>query len=143
MDRLDPWLVTGFVEGEGSFTFSRARGGNVTPSFALRAPSEQRPLLEALQRFFGGAGRIYALAARPRREGGVTRPALYYRIARRQELGRVVEHFDAYPLQGAKAGSYRIWRRMVRRKLALFDGPSRLEMELLARKLSASKKRNR
>jgi hypothetical protein len=141
-DPLDPWFVTGFVEGEGTFTFSR-RGAQISLYFAIKLPEADRPLLMALQAFLGGIGQIYFVppraAARPR--SGYTRAASYFRVCRRDQLIRVVEHFDSFPLRGTKRRSYDIWRQMVQLKQA-FRRPPREELGELAVRLSAASVRN-
>src|SRR2546425_126520 len=61
---LDPWYVTGFVDGEGSFTYSRA-GRNVLPFFAIKLTVEDVGILESIQEFFDGIGKIYHILPRP------------------------------------------------------------------------------
>jgi hypothetical protein len=139
---LDPWYVTGFTEGEGSFTFSRS-GQSMTLYFAIKLTMVDRHLLEAIQHYFGGIGMIYHVKARaPAGPGsGFTKSAAYFRASRREDLHRVVEHFDNYPLRGSKALSYAIWREMFVLKSA-FRKVSNLELEALAARLSAASPRN-
>ena len=138
---LDPWYVTGFVEGEGTFTFSR-NGRQMTLYFAVKLTGSERSILEAIQEYFGGIGTIYNVKpVAPRQSSGYTKAAAYYRVCRREELERVMEHFDQYPLRGAKAASYAIWREMVVLKRA-FRKPARAELEALAARLSAVSPRN-
>lgn len=130
---LSPWFVTGLLEGAGSFTFGRS-GRNFNLYLAVKRPAADRPLLEALRRFFGGAGSIY-----PVRSGTGTRKratAWYYRINRRDELARVLVHLDRYPLRGAKAETYQAWRRMVAAKSERFRRQNLEELGLLAAELS-------
>ena len=93
--------------------------------------------------YFGGVGAIYRVkpAAAPTSASGYTKPAAYYRICRRQDLERVVEHFDRYPLRTGKAASYAIWRQMVALKRD-FRKPPREELEQLSAQLSACSPRN-
>lgn len=139
---LDPWYVTGFVEGEGTFTFSRT-GGQMALYFALKLTGSDRNILEAIQDFFGGIGSIYHVKKRAALtpSSGYTNAAAYYRVCRRDELDRIVEHFDRYPLRGGKAASYAVWREMVILKRA-FRKPVRPELEALAARLSAASPRN-
>lgn len=142
--RLDPWYVTGFVEGEGCFTYSRG-GRSLALYFAIKLTGKDRPLLEDIQEFFGGIGYIYAVIARdaPTRSSGYTKPASYYRITRLRDLERIVAHFDRYPLRGTKSGSFGIWREMVSRKLsAQRSKANSASLEDLARQLSAVSPRN-
>ena len=124
---LDPWYVTGFVEGEGTFTYSR-NGKQMALYFAVKLPEVDEPILQDLRDFFGGIGSIYFLRARS---------SAYYRVCRREQLPVIVEHFDAYPLRGGKAAAYAIWREMVVLKQR-FRQPDRDALRDLAAQLSAS-----
>jgi hypothetical protein len=138
---LDPWYVTGLVEGEGTFTYSRS-GKHLALYFAVKLTRADDALLLSLRDFFGGAGSIYRV--RPRRPtpgAGFTKAATYYRVCRRDDLRRIVEHFDAYPLRGAKAESYRVWRLMVLLKRE-FPKTCRDRVEAFAKSLSAASPRN-
>jgi LAGLIDADG DNA endonuclease family protein len=147
---LDPWYVTGLVEAGGSFTFSRgSRAGvrgkrsNMVLYFAVRLLPAEESLLESLQRYFGGIGTAYRVRPRPEfHPAGFAQAASYYRVCRRAELARIVEHFDAYPLKGARAAAFGIWRLMVLLKLE-FPRTSGNELEVLAKKLSAASPRRR
>jgi hypothetical protein len=139
---LDPWYVTGLVEAEGSFTFSR-RSGGMTLYFAVKLTGRDGELLGSLQAFFGGVGTLYSLPARPASATtSAANPATYYRVCRRDELREIVRHFDAYPLKGAKTASFAIWRLMVLLKLD-FPRTSSKQREQLAAQLSAASPRYR
>ncbi len=140
---LDPWYVTGLVEAGGCFTFSRASRSNMVLYFAVRLLPAKEDLLGSLQRFFGGIGTAYRVRPRAATHvAGFTQAASYYRVCRRGELRRIVEHFDAYPLKGAKAAAFEIWRLMVLLKVE-FPRTSGDELEVLAKKLSAASPRRR
>jgi hypothetical protein len=126
---LEPWFVTGFVQGAGTFTYSRS-DRNIALYFAIGRPEEDAELLTRVQTFFGGAGRVYAV----RTGSSVSRR--YLRIARVDELARVVDHFERYPLQGAKGKTFEIWSEMVRLK-QLIRKPDRKLLGDLAQELSA------
>ena len=117
---LDPWYVTGLIDGVGSFTYSRS-GKQLAVYFAVKAGSPT--LLEDLHTFFGG-GAIYA-----------SERSSYFRVQRRDDLTAVLDHFDRYPLR-TKREVYEIWREMVVAKRA-FRKPDRDRLESLARELSA------
>jgi hypothetical protein len=139
---LDPWYVTGFVEGDGAFTFSRS-GRQLALYFAVKLTGAEGSLLDAIRDFFGGRGAIYHVKARaaPTPSSGHTKDAAYYRVCRREDLERIVEHFDQYPLRGTKRRSYEIWRQMVVLKRD-FRKPPREELDQLATQLSATSSRN-
>jgi hypothetical protein len=125
---LDPHWVTGFADGDASFTYSRS-GRQLALYFAVKLTAADRPLLEEIQQFFQGSGRIYEVGAAPR-------TAAYYRISRRDELMTVVDHFDAYPLRSTKKQVYDLWRQMVLAKQQ-FRQPDRELLDGLAEKISA------
>lgn len=134
--------MTGFCEGESTFTFSR-NGAQLALYFGVKLTAAERPLLEALQAFFGGVGRIYKVKAReaPTPRSGFTKEAVYYRVCRRDELPRIVDHFDEHPLRGGKKESYRFWRQMVLLKQN-FRQPAREQLDALAARLSNASVRN-
>jgi hypothetical protein len=100
---LDPWFVTGLVEGEGCFCISfslrpKLRTGiEVRPSFALALNERDLTLLEDLQIYFG-CGSI--------RESRADRTFKYESRSTRELLERIVPHFEAFPLRGSKARSF-------------------------------------
>src|SRR5690348_16853163 len=100
---LDPWYVTGFADGVGTFTYSRS-GNQIALYFAIKLTRADEPLLEQLREFFG-VGRLYQVKA--------TKSAALYRVTRHDELHRVTDHFDRYPLHGEKRLGYAVWREMV------------------------------
>ncbi len=101
---LDPWFVTGLAEGEGCFCVSfsvrpKLRCGlEVRPSFSLSLNERDRQLLEDLQTFFG-CGWI--------RESRSDRTFKYESRATSELVAHVIPHFEAYPLRGYKARSFR------------------------------------
>ncbi len=127
--------MTGFADGEASFTYSRS-GNQLALYFAIKLTASEQPLLEAVQDFFDGAGRIYTVSARaPTDRSGATKTASYFRISRRDELMRVVEHFDRYPLRSNKQRVFEIWRLMVLAKQQ-FRRPDRDMLDVLADRLT-------
>jgi hypothetical protein len=118
---LDPNYVTGFLDAAGSFTFSRT-GRQIALYFAVRIAERDLALLEALQEFFGGIGRIY-----PGRSS-------YFRVTRRDQLVRIVEHFDRYPLHSTKQEAFETWREMVHAKQE-FRRPERARLDALTERL--------
>lgn len=112
---LEPWFVTGLIEGIGSFTYSRS-GKQLAVYFGVKSSSSL--LLGDLNDFFG-VGAIY-------RD--------YFRVQRRNDLAVVVDHFDRFPLRSKRA-TYEIWREMVIAKQD-FRKPNRERLEQLATELS-------
>lgn len=119
-ETLEPWFVTGIVEGIGSFTFSRS-SRQIALYFSLKS---QRDLLLRIQAFFG-LGRIYSTS------GGLS----LFRVTRINELLHVALHFKAYPLQGERLRVFELWHEMLEIKRA-FRKPRPQELEALAVALS-------
>ena len=115
----DPAYVTGLIDAAGSFTFSRT-SKQLSVYFAVKLAD--RDLLEDLQAFFG-VGRIYT-----------TGRSAYYRVNRREELPRIVAHFDQHPLRSKKRETYELWKQMVEAK-AEFRRPDRLALSRLTEQL--------
>jgi LAGLIDADG endonuclease len=119
---LDPWYVTGLIDGIGTFTYSRS-GRQIALYFAVKTASE-RGLLTELAAFFQ-AGTIYEV-----------RGSSYLRVQHRSELPKIVDHFDRYPLRSSKHAVFLIWREMVAVKQE-FRRPDRDRLAALANELTA------
>jgi hypothetical protein len=133
VSRISPWYVTGLLEGLGSFVCT-ASGRGLQLSFELALPGTDAALLADLRASLGGLGRIL-----PRRGG--SRRAL--RITRRVELLRLVEHLEAYPLQGAHRRAFEPWAALVRQRAAAFRRPLPPAAWELAEQLRAAQPRRR
>jgi len=131
MSDLDPWYVTGFIEAQGSFTYSRS-GRQLAIYFGIKLPEVDEPVLQDIRDFFRGIGSIY-----PVQSGA----GAYYRVCRREQLPVIVDHIDSYPLRSSKRAAYAIWREMVLLKQR-FRQPPRDELQLLAEQLSAASGRS-
>ena len=143
---LDPWYVTGFVEGEGTFTFSRtgARRQNYDLYFAVKLSAVDAPILEDLRDFFG-VGNLYDVRARmpATTRAGRTKAARYFRVSATSDLTLVIGHFEEFPLRGAKSESFAIWKEMVRLKHENFRKPPHETLAALAEQLTQAAPRNR
>ena len=107
-ETLAPWFVSGLADAQAAFTFSRRGRSGLDVYFAIKRPDRDRKLLEAVQLFFEGAGRLYPVKSRK---------ATYYRVSRPEELRRIVGHFEKYPLQSPmKREVFEVWREMVLHK---------------------------
>lgn len=102
---LQPWYVTGLVDGEGSFLVSFSvrkkfqTGVEVRPSFALAQHQRNRLILERVREFFQcGAIRFN------------TRDQTYkYEVRSVQNLvTQILPHFVKYPLQTSKRKDFEL-----------------------------------
>ena len=137
----NPWYITGIVEGEGTFTYSHS-GNHLALYFAVKLTATDRRVLESIQKFFGGIGKIYMVKpSYGRKNSGRTKTSCYYRVTRISELPYIVSHFERFPFVGNKRKSFAIWREMVRLKLRMRRAPINT-LNMLAEKLSAAAVRN-
>ena len=106
---LHPYYVTGFIDGEGCFTtsiFTNSRsliGWQVKPIFKISLHKKDGKLLEAIQRTFGGGGKIY--------KNG--QDALDYRVSSLKDLKVIINHLDQYPLLTKKLADYLLFKQSV------------------------------
>lgn len=104
--KLNPWFVTGYTEGEGSFSI-RIRT-NSSSSFGYRISivysigAEINPLnlelLEKIKDYFGGVGSIS--------KSGMM---YYYEVSSPKALINIRNHFEQFPLQTSKFVHYKLW----------------------------------
>lgn len=142
-EALDPWFVTGFSDGEAAFTFSRC-GQGFSLYFSIRQREDNRKIIERIQHYFGGIGTIYsAREVLPAKNSGHTQPSAYYRVCKQDELVRIVEHFDKFPLQSKKQEVYNVWREMaiIRTHYALNCASD--EFKVFSEKLSVMNQKSR
>ncbi len=110
MQRINPWYITGLVEGEGCFSvsFSLRRKLNVgietRPSFSISMNERDLELLKEVKRYFGCGAIRYSRQDRTYK----------FEVRSVRDLKRkVLKHFDRFPLQGSKAGDYEKFREIV------------------------------
>jgi hypothetical protein len=134
---LDPWFISGFADAEAAFTFSRS-GNGFALYFSVRQRHDNREIIEKIQRYFRGVGKIYfAKEALPARYSGHTQPSVYYRVCKQTDLMCVIEHFDKFPLQSKKREAYNVWRAMVIEKTRFAINCSSDQFKIFAEKLSS------
>ena len=100
---LDPYYVTGLIEGEGTFGVSfnlRKRlsiGIETRPYFAISLNQRDLKLIKSIQAYFSCGGIRFS-----------KRDDTYkYEVKSIKDLiQKIVPHFEKYPLQGAKAGDF-------------------------------------
>ena len=112
---LNPFYVTGFIDGEGSFSISIGkhrtlkRGFEVRPEFEIELRADDRDILERILITIG-CGRIYDLSYE--RYGWY--PHVKYKITSIRDMKEYLFPFlDAYPPQAKKAEVYRLFKEIV------------------------------
>jgi hypothetical protein len=141
---LNPWYVTGFCDGEATFTYSRAVS-NFGLYFAVKQREDNRQIVDDIHAFFNYVGSIYRQKeSKGAPKAGISKPAVYYRVTKINELQRIVEHFDQFPLQSKKKKeAYDTWREMVIYKKDNYKKADYDKLRFLADKLSSLNSQSR
>jgi hypothetical protein len=100
---IHPWYITGFTDGEGSFSLSISASSKYRSGFLVKLlfdiglDKRDKTLLEVIQSYFG-EGKLY--------ERG--KSVINYRVQSVEELGVIINHFDSYPLTTEKWADYQL-----------------------------------
>lgn len=113
--RLDPWYVTGFVEGEGTFHVAcyadvRMRTSiKLIPEFHVSQSYLRRETLEAIRNFFGCG---YLKPSHRRNPADTT----WVFVVRNRDdlLTKIIPFFERYPLLSRKRETFHRFARIVR-----------------------------
>jgi hypothetical protein len=109
--KLDPWYISGFVEGEGSFGIiiskhkTKKLRQDARLSFEIELRGDDRPILEKIKKQLD-CGNIYELNYD--RYGWM--PHVKYSVRKFSDIrDKLVPFFRKYPLQGKKAKDYALF----------------------------------
>lgn len=108
LPRLHPCYVTGFSDGEASFSVSitkdssRTIGWRVIPSFQIGTDAKDKDLLFLIQAYFG-VGKVY------RGEKNIYR----FMVRSIIDLRVILDHFDKYPLKTQKLADFYLFKQVV------------------------------
>ncbi len=114
MDNAFGHWFAGFVDGEGHFGMSR-RGVNGTGyacSFSLIVRADDAEVMEKIHRWLG-VGRLYRYKFIRRKDQYANNPRCELHVTKREEVRKLIDIFDRFPLRAKKARDYRIWREAV------------------------------
>ncbi len=113
---LNPWYITGFIEGEGCFCVSISKhktkrlGVEARLMFEVEMIIDDKPLLEKLQKHFG-CGYIYILNY----ERYGWRPHVKYAVKSQKDIfERIIPFFKKYPLKGKKKKDFELFCKAVK-----------------------------
>lgn len=115
-ERLNPYWLVGFTDGEGCFSISIFRnktlksGYQIFPEFVLTQGAKSLETLKKVKDFFG-CGRIYE-----NKRYDNHRESLYkYCVRSRADLiGIICPFFNSHPLQSAKMNDFELFKRCLR-----------------------------
>ena len=101
---LDPDWISGFSDGESSF-YVVSNPNKVRVVFEIHLNERELPLINKIQNFFGGIGKIRLSS---------NSESVHYTIYNNSDLlNIVVPHFDKYRLEGYKLNNYLIWKEIL------------------------------
>ena len=140
---LNPWFITGFADAEAAFTFSRSENAFAL-YFSITQRADNRGMLEKIQQYFDGVGKIYSRKeSLPTNNSGHTKASAVYRVCRQEELLRIIEHFDKFPLQSKKREVYNVWRAMAIEKTKYFLNCNSKEYRLFSEEMAMLNQKSR
>lgn len=108
---INPWYVSGIVDGEGSFLVSFSRrdklsvGIEVRPSFTVSQNKRNLSVLEELKNYFACGGIRFDSHDQTYK----------YEVRSLDDLiKKIMPHFDRYPLRTSKQNDFEILRKICR-----------------------------
>ena len=111
LSNVNPWFLTGLIDGEGSFTIitdknnKRTLGWRVQSKFQIGLHKRDLSLLFQIQQFLGGIGSIYIHP---------TRNIVNYSVDSIKDLAILINHFEKYPLLTQKAADFILFKQVVK-----------------------------
>lgn len=104
--QLNPFWVTGFIAGEGSFYITTDKKTNkMRPVFSIGLNERDKYLLLKINTFFKHIGSVYMSPSNSSAE---------IKIYKMSNISILINHFIDYPLQGFKHDNFIIWCEMVK-----------------------------
>lgn len=106
--KLNPWFITGFTDGEGSFSISirdidkDTKKGRVLYVFSIGLHKKDEGILKSIQ-YTLGIGKMYDKG----KEG------VQFRVESKKELLILIEHFDKYPLITKKGKDFICFKKAI------------------------------
>jgi hypothetical protein len=109
--KLNPFFVTGFTEGEGSFYVGislRVRnktGFEIRPSFSLSQNEKEKKLLYLVKEFFHCGSIRFNKRDK----------TLKYEVRSLSDLqNKIIPHFQKFPLRGEKKRDFKIFKKIIK-----------------------------
>ncbi len=104
---LNPWWVTGFCDGESSFTVlirksKNKLGWSVEFCFQIELHKKDLEILEQIKNYFG-VGKIYNNKSQ----------AVQYSVQSIKDIVNIINHFDKYPLLTQKHSNYLLFKSVI------------------------------
>ena len=107
---IEPWFISGFTDAEGCFliiirkSHKSKLGWQLEANFTINLHSRDRDLLNLIQSYFDGAGRISKERSN----------CCDYTVGSLDQIiTKIIPHFDKYPLKTQKYSDYQLFREAV------------------------------
>jgi len=116
-DAFGHW-ISGFVDGEGSFTVGRRKekSGPIryTPRFAIAVRADDSDVILKIRAAFGGMGSFYAKNRLDKYDSPNANPQVVWQVDGKADLPKLVSHFMEFPLRAKKRRDFIVWAGAVR-----------------------------
>jgi len=121
---INPWYVTGLVDGEGCFSLAlntenrKRKKGTISSYtywvtiFRVSLREDDYKIIDKLRAYFNcGSSNTYRSSSHKLKAvPGIT---AFHVKSRKDLISKIIPHFDKYPLQAKKRATYKIWREAV------------------------------
>ncbi len=107
--KLNPYFITGFVDGEGCFSVMILKnprtktGFRVQARFLINIHKKDKMILSGIQSYFKGIGNMYNHG----------KDGVQYLVSSVNDLSKIVDHFDKYPLITKKQADFLIFKQII------------------------------
>nr|ADN97200.1 group I intron-encoded double motif LAGLIDADG homing endonuclease [Ophiostoma minus] len=104
-NNINPWFLTGFIDGEGCFKISltkvnKAIGWKVQLFFQINLHEKDRALLKSIKNYLG-VGKIHSSG----------KNILQYKIQTFDEFTIIIRHMEKYPLISQKRADFELFKK--------------------------------
>jgi len=108
-EKLNPYWISGFIEGDGSFFINTklSKSELVLSTSAIMSIGldiREEPLLIKIKNYFGSIGNVYSYNSRR---------VVEFKIFKLDNINSIIPHFVNYPLLGLKSYNFSIWKEIV------------------------------
>ena len=105
--KINPWFITGFTDGEGNFLISVTKnnkssiGFKVALFFSIGIHVKDKSLLQKIRNLLS-VGTIYKLGEQ----------SIQLKVFSVKDLNIIINHFDKFPLKTKKRSEYELWKQV-------------------------------
>lgn len=103
LNKLNPWLITGFIDGEGSFTVSKT-GISVKLELKVTQKEHSEKILHQIKEYFNCGSVVI--------DNRKTKTMKYRVSSLNDILTQIIPHLDKYPCLTSKFLNYQDWKKI-------------------------------